>query len=183
MPFGGFQADLPRPSPRLEREIELGAISVRLSEWPGRRGPLVCLDAPAEALAEALAPEWRVLQVPLRAEAAYQVQASESVALLETFGFRRSVLLGEGLAAGVALLAAAWHPARVAGLVLVSPRRRPAALEPAALRAWLDAPPRWNRLLAEVRCPTLRLSGRGPRRNIQAVRRFLDSAVQSDACY
>jgi pimeloyl-ACP methyl ester carboxylesterase len=148
------------------------------------------------ALADELAPDWRVLQLGPRPELPYQAQAAELVRLLDTFGFLHGVvLLGSGLASGVALLVAAWYPGRLAGLVLVNfqPRlTRARRLKIAALaadqpawRAWLDAPPAWRRLEARVTCPVLRVRARaGPRRlDLDATRAFLDSRVQSGPCW
>jgi pimeloyl-ACP methyl ester carboxylesterase len=179
--------------PRLERQID----SVSLSEWPGRRGPLVCLGDPlgslpnlAEALAAALSPDWRVVQPTLAPEAPYQAHAAQTLWLLETFGFEQSVLLGSGLAAGVVLLVAAWYPTRVAGLVLVSPGLTRArrlkvealAAEQPAWRAWLDTPPLWSRLERQVACPVLRVRGRGVRHVVDAARTFVDSRVECQRC-
>jgi pimeloyl-ACP methyl ester carboxylesterase len=183
---------LPRPVPRLERQID----SLSLSEWPGRRGPLVCLADPlgapaglAEALANELAPDWRIFEFSPGPELPYQAQALEVLGLLDTFGFSHTVLLGMGLAAGVALVLAAWYPNRVAGLVLVNPTRRLSrsglehAPPGAKTRAWLDAPPNWARLERQITCPMLRLRARSPRRVVAATWEFLASRVQSDACY
>jgi pimeloyl-ACP methyl ester carboxylesterase len=186
---------LPRPVPRLERQID----GLSLSEWPGRRGPLVCLGDPlgslpglADVLASALSPDWRVIQPTLGPEVPYQSHAAQTLWLLDTFGFEQAVLLGGGLAAGVVLLVAAWYPTRVAGLVLVnggrglSTRQRTrltalAAHEP-ALRAWLDTPPAWSRLERQVTCPVLRVRARAERRVLDHTRTFLGSRVESDVC-
>jgi pimeloyl-ACP methyl ester carboxylesterase len=179
--------------PRLERQID----GIALSEWPGRRGPLLCLGDPlgslpdlAEALATGLSPDWRVIQPSLSAEAPYQAHAAGVLWLLDTFGFEQPVLLGTGLGGGVALLVAAWYPTRVAGLVLVNHaltsarRRKIAALadEQPAWRAWLDAPPAWSRLERQVVCPVLRVRARAVRRVLLDTRTFLDSRVKSERC-
>jgi pimeloyl-ACP methyl ester carboxylesterase len=187
----------PRPAPRLERSVELGPTRLELSDWPGRRGPLVCLpdplaaSEPGLALAAELAPEWRILQVGRRPELPYAAQAVEAVALLDLFGFEQPVLLGERLAAAVALVVAAWYPSRLAGLVLVdAPRRvsaptrqrlRVLAAQQPGVRAWLDAPPRWSSLEVQVSCPMLRVTLRSRSGWVPAIQSFLNTDVQSDA--
>jgi pimeloyl-ACP methyl ester carboxylesterase len=180
-----FIEPLPRPVPRLERDID----GLAVSEWPGRRGPLVCLSDPlgslpdlGPALGQELAPDWRVLQPALSSEVPYQAHVAQTLWLLETFGFEQPVVLGSGLGSGVALLVAAWYPQRVAGLVLVNPGlnherwAQVAALaeEQPAWRAWLDAPPAWRRLEAQVTCPMLRLRARSVRRVVDQTRAFLE---------
>lgn len=182
-----------RPVPRLERQID----GLSLSEWPGRRGPLVCLSDPLGlladlpvALGDELAPDWRVLSLALAADLPYQSHASQVDRLLDTFGFDQPVLLGSGLGGGIALLVAAWYPTRMAGLVLVNHaltsarRRKIAALaaEQPAWRAWLDAPPAWARLESQVVCPVLRVRARAVRHVLEDTRPFLHSRVESESC-
>jgi pimeloyl-ACP methyl ester carboxylesterase len=171
----------------LEREID----ALTLREWPGLRGPLVCLSDPLGSLSglpsafgNQLAPEWRVFSLAPRPELPYQAQAAELLRVLDTFGFERSVLLGSGLGGGIALLIAAWYPKRVAGLVLVNNhalttgrRRKIAALaaDQPAWRAWLDAPPAWKRLESRVVCPVLRARTRAVRRVLDDTRAFLQA--------
>jgi pimeloyl-ACP methyl ester carboxylesterase len=180
-----FVEPLPRPVPRLERDID----GLAVSEWPGRQGPLVYLADPlgslpdlGPALGQELAPDWRILQPHLSPDVPYQTHAAQTLRLLDTFGFDRSVLLGSGLAAGVALLIAAWYPNRVAGLVQVNPGLSHArwahvaalAEQQPAWRAWLDAPPAWARLERRLTCPMLRLRARSVGRIVDQTRAFLD---------
>jgi pimeloyl-ACP methyl ester carboxylesterase len=183
---------LPRPVPRLDREID----GLALSEWPGEEGPLVCLRDPlgslaglAPALGDALAPDWRVLSLVLPADLPYQSHVSEVHRLLDTFGFKQPVLLGSGLAGGIALLVAAWYPTRIAGVVLVShtltsARRRKIAVlaaEQPAWRAWLDAPPAWSRLERQVVCPMLHVRARAVPHLVGQVRAFLQVPPEEPA--
>jgi pimeloyl-ACP methyl ester carboxylesterase len=184
--------------PRLEREVELGPARLTWGEWPGRRGPLVCLVDPvgraphgvAEVLASALAPEWRVLELSPRACLPYQAQAAELVEFLDTFGFQQSVLLGSGVTAALALVVAAWYPTRLAGLILLNgtlsaaTRARLVAHSGTypALRAWLDAPPRWRSIEQQIACPLRRVRARSSRGVVEPTRAFLTSGVQSEAC-
>ena len=186
---------LPRPVPCLDRRVD----GLSLGDWPGRRGPLVCLTDPLGSLADLgaalgadLAPDWRVLSVALPVDLPYQAQAAQALWLVHTFGFDQTVLVGSGLGGTVALLMAAWYPARVAGLVLVNGGRRLSpnqrtrltalATQQPAWRAWLDAPPACSRLERSLTCPVLRLSSRSARAVLLATRELLHSTVQFAAC-
>ena len=143
--------------------------------------PLGSLPDLASTLGNALAPDWRVIALAPRPELPYQAQAVETLRLLDTFGFEQPVLLGSGLASGVALLLAAWYPNLVDGLILVNPgltraRRHKLAILAAdtpAWRAWLDAPPAWARVESQVTCPVLRLPARTSAPTVEPARAFL----------
>src|SRR5207245_9519776 len=81
-------------------------------------GPLPVAHSVIDGLADALAPRYRVLSVSSRGDAPYQVDAVDLIGVLSQFGFRTPVLLGERLGCVTALVAAAWYPDRVAGLIL-----------------------------------------------------------------
>jgi pimeloyl-ACP methyl ester carboxylesterase len=107
-------------------------------------------------LAEALAPDWRVLLLEPRPTTPAQV--IDIVSLLDVFGFQHPVLIAEGPAAHVALLLAVWYPSSLAGLVLVDP----------------DGPPDTG----SVACPALVV----PTPALDAIRDFLATNIQSDSC-
>jgi pimeloyl-ACP methyl ester carboxylesterase len=65
------------------------------------------------------------------------------------------VLVGQGLGCVAALLVAAWHTERVAGLVLVDPTHDPPFSSEIPARAVKDCPPDWAALHSAVRCPVL----------------------------
>jgi pimeloyl-ACP methyl ester carboxylesterase len=146
----------------LERTIELAEVRLRLREWPGVAGPLVHVPDPlagddsfVQGLAEVFAPRYRVLSVHPRGASPYQVDAGDVLAMLDQFGFASPVLVGEGLGCVAALLVAAWHTGRVAGLVLVEPAYAPPLSGGLAARAVKDCPPDWASLRAAVHCPVL----------------------------
>jgi pimeloyl-ACP methyl ester carboxylesterase len=156
---------------RLDRRFQLGAVRLQVADWPGRAGPLVCLPSLAgvgrdfDALAERIAPAWRVLALDLRGHggstgpgsgSGYQVHVADTVALLEQLGVERAVVLGVGFGALVAALVAAWHPALVGGLVLVDAPEEVTVVS-GDVRALRDAPPRFDRLARAIACPTLLL--------------------------
>ena len=108
-----------------------------------------------DALAAELAPRYRVLSVSSRGEAPYQVDVTDLVGVLSQFGFRTPVLLGERRGCVTALIATAWYPARVAGLILLDPLFEAPTSAGVAARALRDCPPDWPALRAAVRCPVL----------------------------
>jgi pimeloyl-ACP methyl ester carboxylesterase len=155
----------------LEREVELGASSLRLLDWPGRRGPLVVVAdpfAPTEAaalagrIAEAFAPRYRVLHVAPRPAAPYQVHVEDTRGVLQQFGFVRPVLVSSGLGAVVVLLLAAWYPALVGALVLIDPTYAPPMDATLAARALRECPPDWAAVRRGVHCRELVLESATP---------------------
>ncbi len=158
---------------------------MRVRDWPGLAGPLVHVPEPLssassassvdsvldglahvpdplsvahsviDGLADALAPRYRVLSVSSRGDAPYQVDAGDLIGVLSQFGFRTPVLVGERLGCVTALVAAAWYPDRVAGLILANPVYDPPRSETVAARALRDCPPDWSRLRAALRCRVL----------------------------
>jgi pimeloyl-ACP methyl ester carboxylesterase len=143
----------------LERTIELEGASLRVRDWPGLRGPLVHMPDPldpkgtiVEAVAAAFAPAYRVLSLAPRTGTPYQVAAADLLGLLDQFGFLHPMLIAEGMASAAALLVGAWHPGRIAKLVLVEPTYEPPASDRVEARALRDCPPDWPRLRAAVDC-------------------------------
>jgi pimeloyl-ACP methyl ester carboxylesterase len=167
----------------LSRTVELEGPRLQLREWPGQRGPLVHVPdprAPAEssciaALADGLAPQYRVLSLQPRGVGTYQVDAADLLAMLDAFGFRAPVLLAEGLGCVPAVLVAAWYARRIAGLVLVDPEYQTQRSE-GDVRAYAltDCPPDWAALRARLSCPVLVVSA--AERVVKQVGQFLESA-------
>jgi pimeloyl-ACP methyl ester carboxylesterase len=114
--------------------------------------PLSVGDSAVDNLAAALAPRYRVLSVSSRGDVPYQVDAVDLIGVLSQFGFRTPVLVGERLGCVTALVAAAWYPDRVRGLILVEPLFDARPAETLAARALGDCPPDVARLRAAVRC-------------------------------
>jgi pimeloyl-ACP methyl ester carboxylesterase len=98
-----------------------------------------------------------VLSLPPRPGTPYQVAAADLLGVLDQFGFLEAMLLAEGVSCAPAVLVAAWHPSRLAGLVLVEPPfgDLPPSGEALEARALRDCPPDWSRLRAAIRCPVL----------------------------
>ena len=162
----------------LERTVELDNVRLRVRDWPGRAGPLVHVpdplssaDSVVERVAAALAPRYRVLSVAPRGDAPYQVDVVDLIGVLSQFGFRTPVLLGERLGCVTALLAAAWYPDRVAGLILADPVYDPPASEEVAARALRDCSPDWSSVRSALRCRVLESNA------LEAIEEFLQAQV------
>jgi pimeloyl-ACP methyl ester carboxylesterase len=147
----------------LDREVELAPVVLSVRDWPGLGGPLLHVRDPLRAsnsapeLAATFAPEHRVLSVHLRPEVAYQVSADDLAGLVRQFGFSSLVVVAERLACLPAALLAAWHPERVASLVLISPSSTARCAEQPLLPSLQDCPPDWPRLRQRLRCSVLEL--------------------------
>jgi pimeloyl-ACP methyl ester carboxylesterase len=77
--------------------------------------------------------------------------------MLDQFGFEAPVLVAQQLGCVAALLVAAWHANRVAGLVLIEPTYEPPRGSSLEARALRDCPPDWTSLRQAVTCPVLEL--------------------------
>jgi pimeloyl-ACP methyl ester carboxylesterase len=100
-------------------------------------GPTVALDRPGFGLSERKMPgTWSRGRNPYRLEA----QVEQAVSLLEELGVDRAVWIGSSSGAITALRAAASHPDRVAGLVLVGAPVYGARAPPAWSRPLLHTP-------------------------------------------
>jgi pimeloyl-ACP methyl ester carboxylesterase len=162
----------------LDRTIELDGVRLHVRDWPGRGGPLVHVPDPLcaadsfiDAVAATLAPRYRVLSVAPRGASPYQVDATDLLGMLDQFGFLSPILVAERLGCVPALLVAAWHPRRVAGLVLVEPAYTPPPGDGVITRALKDCPPDWAALRRAVECPMLEVPG--PSSELEALAGFL----------
>jgi pimeloyl-ACP methyl ester carboxylesterase len=116
--------------------------------------PLAPGDEVVQRLAAHFAPDYRVVSISPRPGQPYQIQMTDVLAIVDQFGFDQPILVGEGLGCVAALLLAAWHPGRIARLVLIDATF--AALsrwESAEARALRDCPPDWPSIRAAVQCP------------------------------
>jgi pimeloyl-ACP methyl ester carboxylesterase len=113
-------------------------------------------DAIFGTLGPTLAPDYRVLSVEPRPGQPYQVQAMDLLGTLDQFGLERPVLIGERLGCVAAVLVAAWHPGRIARLVLIDATfAAPSSFDNLEARALRDCPPDWPSLRAAVQCPVV----------------------------
>jgi pimeloyl-ACP methyl ester carboxylesterase len=111
----------------LARSLDLPGICLQFRDWPGHGGPVIHFPDPFAAspliasVAADLAPRFRVLSLAPRSDVPYQADALDVSTFLDAFGFDHPVVLAEGIGCVAALLAATWHPHRVAALLLVEP--------------------------------------------------------------
>ncbi len=116
------------------RRVRVGGVELAYLEWPGERGPVVCLHdlighkGAFRALAARLSPTYRVLAVDLRGRGdsdkpsagygfAYHLRDLEGLA--DALGLTRFTLVGHSFGATVSAYVAALRPARVQALVLL----------------------------------------------------------------
>lgn len=139
---------------RLERQIELGTVRVRVFDWPGHGEPIVYVpdpfapddDLPTRIAAE-FAPRYRVLSIEPRRDVAYQAQVDDLRRALHQFGFLNTLLVSSGLGACVVLPLAAWYEPLVRTVVLIDPRYNPPTTSHSlSARTLRDCPPDWARL-------------------------------------
>jgi pimeloyl-ACP methyl ester carboxylesterase len=142
----------------LEREAKLEAVVLRWRDRPGFSGPLVVLAESFDAaILASLAPRVRLIALDLPTDRPYQSQAYDVAEFLHQHGFADAVLLGLGVGAVIAQLAAAWFSKAVAGVLLVDPVLSAPGLLGRSLR---DAPPRESAFSAD--CPVRTLASPDP---------------------
>ncbi len=110
------------------------------------------------ALADAIAPPWRVLSVQPGGDAAYQVHVAHLLGVIDQFGFTDIALVGERLGCCTALLAAAWLPDRIGRVALIDPLYVPSSVDTLFGRSLRDCPPGWPALRESIECPLLEMS-------------------------
>lgn len=154
--------DETRPRVCLERTVELDGARLQVRDWPGIGGPLVHIPDPlsgtagvVDSLATALAGRYRVFSLRPRGASPYQVDAADILATFDQFGFLSPVLVAERLGCVPAMLVAAWHAGRIAGLVLLDPTCDPPLSDGIEARALRDCPPDWAALRHAVSCPVV----------------------------
>jgi pimeloyl-ACP methyl ester carboxylesterase len=130
-------------------------VHLRVRDWPGWGGPLVHVPDPLApddgvvgALSAALAPRYRVLSVTPRGSSPYQVDMFDVLGVLNQLGFEQPVLVGERLGCVPVMLIGAWHPSRVAGLVLIEPSYVAPVGNSVEARTLRECPPDWPKLRA-----------------------------------
>ncbi len=117
-----------------ERDFGLAAVRLHAYEWGDGPGPLVCLPGQLASglsfngFAAGLADRYRVVALDPRGRGrsdkpssgyGYQLQVADTLDVLDRMDVERAVLIGHSFGAVIALLVAAWHPQRVAKLVLI----------------------------------------------------------------
>ncbi|MCI0706210.1 MAG: alpha/beta hydrolase [Ignavibacteriae bacterium] len=112
----------------------VNGIRLAYYDWQGERGPLVCIHSITghkgtfTALAEQLAPQYRVVALDLRGRCdsdkpesgyGFAYHARDIIAFADAMGFEKFTLVGHSFGATASVYTAALHPSRVSSLVLL----------------------------------------------------------------
>ncbi|MBI2468820.1 MAG: alpha/beta hydrolase [Candidatus Rokubacteria bacterium] len=127
-------ASPPAPAPR-DRFVTVNGLRLRYRDWGGRGAPLLALHGSSahahwwDPVARRLAPRFRVLALDWRGHGrsewprppAYRTEdfVADLVGVIERLGLDRVVVAGHSMGGHAALVFAAWHPDRLARLVIV----------------------------------------------------------------
>jgi len=146
---------------KLERDVELGGVRLRVLDWPGHGRPLVYVPDPftlqpdlAPRIAAAFAPKHRVVRIQPRSDLPYQAQMDDIRRAMQQFGFADTVLLSSGGGACIVLPLASWYPRLVNSVLLIDPCYEPPAHDSLTARSLRDCPPDWERLQGRCRMLT-----------------------------
>ncbi len=116
------------------RRITVNGISLAYYDWPGERGPLICIPCITGhkgtfmALAERLAPQYRVLSLDLRGRCdsdkpadgyGFAYHARDIAAFADALELETFVLIGHSFGATTSVYTTSLLPARVKALVLL----------------------------------------------------------------
>ena len=114
--------------------VEVGGIHLSYREWPGERGPLICLPSLTghkgtfDGLGMALSPTYRLIAIDLRGRGesdkpaegyGFSYHTRDILALADRFGIERFGLIGHSFGATVGVYLASIRPDRVQALVLI----------------------------------------------------------------
>ena len=122
------------PSPPKARSVDTGGISIAYVDWPGDRGPLICLSSITghkgsfSPLARKLSPAYRVLALDLRGRGesdkpkegyGFAYHARDVLAVADALRLDTFSLVGHSFGATAAAYIASVRPDRVRSLVLI----------------------------------------------------------------
>lgn len=114
--------------------VRVNGIRLAYREWPGERGPLICLPhltghkGSFNRLAERLAPEYRVLALDLRGRGdsdkpvegyGFAYHARDVLAFADALGLETFTLIGHSFGATAAVYLASIRPDRVQAIVML----------------------------------------------------------------
>ena len=120
-------------SPR-NASAQVNGITLSYREWPGDRGPVLCLPSFAghkgsfEGLATALSPDYRVIALDLRGRGdsdkpeegyGFAYHARDILALLRQLGIDRLAIIGHSFGATVGTYLASIRPSLVSSIILL----------------------------------------------------------------
>ncbi|HEY6952028.1 MAG TPA: alpha/beta hydrolase, partial [Bacteroidota bacterium] len=116
------------------RHIAVNGISLAYQDWPGERGPLICLPnvtghkGSFTALARALSPRYRVLSLDMRGRGdsskpkdgyGFAYHARDVIALADALEFETFSLIGHSFGATASVYIGSIQPARVRTIVMM----------------------------------------------------------------
>ena len=116
------------------RFATVNGVKLAYYDWPGERGPIVCIPSITghkgtfAALADRLAPQYRVVSLDLRGRCdsdkpesgyGFAYHARDMIAFADALGFEAFTLVGHSFGATASVYTAALHPKRVKALVLL----------------------------------------------------------------
>ncbi len=116
------------------QHIDAGGVSLAYFDWPGDRGPLLCLPSITghkgsfSAVARKLAPEYRVIALDLRGRGdsdkpdgwyGFAYHARDVFAFADALGFETFSVVGHSFGATAGVYLASIRPGRVRSLVLL----------------------------------------------------------------
>ncbi len=119
------------PKPKV---VDANGIGLSYLDWPGDRGPVICLPSIAghkgsfTALAQRLSPEYRILALDLRGRGesdkptngyGFAYHARDILAFADALGFETFSLIGHSFGATAGVYLASIQPSRVRSLVLI----------------------------------------------------------------
>ena len=114
--------------------VTVNGINLAYYDWQGDGVPLVCIHSITghkgtfSALAERLAPQYRVLSLDLRGRCdsdkpaagyGFAYHARDIIAFADAMGFAKFILVGHSFGATASVYTAALHPSRISALVLL----------------------------------------------------------------
>ncbi|MBI4428342.1 MAG: alpha/beta fold hydrolase, partial [Ignavibacteriales bacterium] len=116
------------------KHVRVHGISLAYYEWPGGRGPVICIPSISghkgtfSALAERLSPQYRIISLDLRGRGdsdkpangyGFAYHARDIFGLADTLNIDRFILVGHSFGATTSVYATSLNPSRVKALVLL----------------------------------------------------------------
>jgi len=146
-----------KAAPEIRRAVVNG-VSIAYYDWPGERGPLLCIPhitghkGTFAALAAGLSTKYRILSLDLRGRCdsgkpaegyGFAYHARDIIAFADALGFKEFSLLGHSFGATTSVYTASLQPGRVKSLILMDGGADP---KPETLRSMYPTIQRLNKV-------------------------------------
>ncbi len=120
--------------PAITNSISVNGITLAFREWPGEKGPLICLPSLTghkgtfDQIAKRLCPAFRLFALDLRGRGdsdkpadgyGFAYHASDIIAFADSFGFENFSIIGHSFGATAGVYLASIRPMRVRSLVMI----------------------------------------------------------------